>query len=100
MSDGGSVDSVFSENIKNDSMSRMPATTEGMAVAYGSLIIMALFPIFFGSIRAVKHHKEQKVTMIALILNILLFHFASLYNIDQVVSFIQFILFFFIYILC
>lgn len=40
---------------------RIPSTPEGMAVAYGSLVIMALLPIFFGSIRSVKHHKEQKV---------------------------------------
>lgn len=53
------------ENItKNDTQSteRIPATPEGMAVAYGSLIIMALLPIFFGSLRSVKHHKEQKVS--------------------------------------
>nr|BAN21195.1 signal peptide peptidase [Riptortus pedestris] len=63
MSNGESIGSIFPENvtdIKNNSMGRLPVTTEGMAVAYGSLIIMALFPIFFGSIRSVKHHKEQK----------------------------------------
>lgn len=48
----------FASNIT----ARIPATTEGMAVAYGSLIIMALLPIFFGAFRSVKHHKEQKVT--------------------------------------
>jgi minor histocompatibility antigen H13 len=42
--------------------SRISATPEGMAVAYGSLVIMALLPIFFGAFRSVKHHKEQKVT--------------------------------------
>jgi minor histocompatibility antigen H13 len=42
--------------------SKVPATPEGMAVAYGSLVIMALLPIFFGAFRSVKHHKEQKVT--------------------------------------
>lgn len=53
------------ENItKNDTESteRIPATAEGMAVAYGSLVIMAVIPIFFGSLRSVKHHKEQKVS--------------------------------------
>lgn len=32
----------------------------GMAVAYGSLVIMALLPIFFGSYRSVKHQSKQK----------------------------------------
>lgn len=40
---------------------RVPATPEGMVVAYSSLVIMALLPIFIGSFRSVKHHKEQKV---------------------------------------
>lgn len=39
---------------------RVPATPEGMVVAYSSLVIMALLPIFVGSFRSVKHHKEQK----------------------------------------
>jgi minor histocompatibility antigen H13 len=33
-----------------------------MAVAYGSLVIMALLPIFFGAFRSVKHHKQQRQT--------------------------------------
>lgn len=41
---------------------KIPATPEGMAVAYGSLVIMAMLPIFFGAIRSVKHQKQQKVT--------------------------------------
>lgn len=36
-----------------------PSTPEGMAVAYGSLVIMALLPIFFGSYRSVHYHKEK-----------------------------------------
>ena len=39
---------------------KIPATPEGMAVAYTALVIMALFPIFFGSFRSVKSHKDQK----------------------------------------
>ncbi|XP_041356738.1 minor histocompatibility antigen H13-like [Gigantopelta aegis] len=39
---------------------KIPATPEGMAVAYTSLFIMAVFPIFIGSLRSVKYHKEQK----------------------------------------
>lgn len=41
---------------------RIPATPEGMAIAYISIVIMALLPIFFGSFRSVKHHKEQAVS--------------------------------------
>lgn len=39
---------------------KIPATPEGMALAYGSLLIMALLPIFFGAFRSVKSHKEMK----------------------------------------
>jgi len=39
---------------------KVPATQEGMAVAYGSLVIMALIPIFFGSFRSVSSQQEQK----------------------------------------
>ncbi len=42
---------------------KTPATPEGMAVAYGSLVFMALLPIFFGSFRSVRYHREQKVRM-------------------------------------
>ncbi|CAL7941077.1 unnamed protein product [Xylocopa violacea] len=52
-----------SENIRdnNDGITgKIPSTPEGMALAYGSLIIMAILPIFFGSYRAVRHHKEQQ----------------------------------------
>jgi minor histocompatibility antigen H13 len=31
-----------------------------MAVAYSSLVIMALVPIFFGAFRSVRYHREQK----------------------------------------
>lgn len=40
---------------------RTPATIEGSAVAYGSLVIMAMLPIFFGALRSVKHQKDEKV---------------------------------------
>jgi len=39
---------------------KVPASPEGMAVAYGSLVIMALIPIFFGSFRSVSSQQEQK----------------------------------------
>lgn len=47
-------------NATNGTTGKIPATPEGMAIAYGSLVIMALLPIFFGAFRSVKHHKEQK----------------------------------------
>lgn len=48
----------ISTNAKN--ATEKPASTpEGMAVAYGSLVIMALLPIFFGSYRSVVYHKEK-----------------------------------------
>ena len=51
---------ALNESAKN-ATERTPATPEGMAVAYGSLLIMALLPIFFGSYRSVKYQAEQKV---------------------------------------
>ncbi|XP_065200957.1 minor histocompatibility antigen H13 [Planococcus citri] len=38
---------------------KTPATMEGMAVAYGSLVVMAVFPVFFGAVRSVKFHKVK-----------------------------------------
>lgn len=48
------------ENITENANVKVPASPEGMAIAYGSLVIMALLPIFFGSKRSVSHQKEQK----------------------------------------
>ncbi|XP_012278893.1 minor histocompatibility antigen H13 [Orussus abietinus] len=44
----------------NGTTTRLPSTFEGMAIAYGSLIIMAILPIFIGSYRSVRHHIEQQ----------------------------------------
>merc|ERR1719374_483885 len=41
---------------------KIPATQEGMMIAYGSLVIMALIPIFLGSFRSVDSQKEHKDT--------------------------------------
>lgn len=35
------------------------ATTEGTALAYGSLVVMALLPIFFGALRSVTCSKSK-----------------------------------------
>ncbi|XP_056898077.1 minor histocompatibility antigen H13 isoform X1 [Takifugu flavidus] len=37
------------------------ATTEGTALAYGSLVVMALLPIFFGALRSVTCSKSKEV---------------------------------------
>jgi minor histocompatibility antigen H13 len=47
-------------NATNATNAKIPSTPEGMAIAYGSLVIMALLPIFFGAFRSVKSHKEMK----------------------------------------
>lgn len=45
---------------ENATTTKPPSTPEGLAVAYGSLVIMAMLPIFIGSYRSVKHHKLKK----------------------------------------
>lgn len=42
-------------------LKKTPATTEGMLIAYTSLVIMALIPIFLGSFRSVQLHVQNKV---------------------------------------
>lgn len=54
------VNETFNATDEN-ATAKIPATPEGMLVAYSSLIIMALIPIFLGAFRSVRYHKEQKV---------------------------------------
>ncbi|XP_065167194.1 minor histocompatibility antigen H13 isoform X2 [Atheta coriaria] len=49
----------LTENVVN-ATTKPPSTPEGMFVAYGSLVIMAILPIYFGSYRSVHYHKENK----------------------------------------
>lgn len=49
------------ENITQNANVKIPATPEGMFIAYSSLVIMALLPIFFGSKRSLSHQKDNKV---------------------------------------
>lgn len=49
------------EAVKNVT-EKTPATIEGLAIAYLSLVVMAILPIFFGSFRSVKYLREQKVS--------------------------------------
>ena len=68
--DNNMADSVTVESAVNATLNetatngtaKIPATIEGMSIAYLSLFFMAIFPIFVGSFRSVKHHQEQKVT--------------------------------------
>lgn len=54
---------VFNETLqeiaKNET-SKPKATTEGMMVAYSSLVIMACLPVFFGAFRSIKCLQKQK----------------------------------------
>ena len=57
---------ALNESAKN-ATEKPPSTPEGMAVAYGSLVFMALVPIFLGSFRSVRYQREQKVCFDGLI---------------------------------
>lgn len=46
----------------NATVAKFVATPEGTALAYGSLVFMALLPIFFGALRSVNCGKS-KVTL-------------------------------------
>ena len=54
------LSAAVNETAKNGT-GKVSATPEGMLVAYSSLVLMALLPIFFGSFRSVKCLSEQKV---------------------------------------
>ncbi|XP_066152284.1 minor histocompatibility antigen H13 [Euwallacea fornicatus] len=49
----------LTENATNKT-EKTPGTPEGMAVAYGCIVFMAMLPIIFGSYRSVSYHKEKK----------------------------------------
>lgn len=48
----------LTENAGNKT-EKPPSTPEGMAVAYGCIVFMAMVPIIFGSYRSVVYHKEK-----------------------------------------
>ena len=54
------TDYQLNDTVQN-ATTKTPATPEGMALAYGSLLFMALVPIVVGSFRSVRLHREQKV---------------------------------------
>ena len=55
-----SVVENVTEAVVNATTGKIPSTPEGMAIAYGSLVIMACLPIFFGAFRSIKSYEEQK----------------------------------------
>lgn len=66
MSSGEIIDQINATlaeavNQATNSTGKPKSTPEGMALAYGSLVVMALIPIFYGSFRSVGFQKEQKV---------------------------------------
>jgi len=55
------VAQVVAENASaNGTATSTPATTEGMLLAYSSLFIMALIPIYIGAFKSVKYQQAQK----------------------------------------
>merc|ERR1711944_261107 len=55
-----SVVENVTEAVVNATTGKIPSTPEGMAIAYGRLVIMACLPIFFGAFRSIKSYEEQK----------------------------------------
>jgi minor histocompatibility antigen H13 len=55
---------TLNSNATQNETEKFKATTEGLALAYSSLVIMALIPIVLGSFKSVRHQKNQKVTNI------------------------------------
>lgn len=53
------VNATMNETAAN-ATTKIPATPEGMAIAYGSLCLMAVLPIFYGAVRSVKYHTDQR----------------------------------------
>ena len=52
------VEEIVQDVVKNATLTSTP---EGKVIAYGSLVIMALLPIFYGSFRSYKLIEVQKV---------------------------------------
>lgn len=60
------IEEAVKETVKN-ATDKPPTSIEGIAIAYLSLVIMAVLPIFFGAFRSVKYLKEQKVSLITVV---------------------------------
>ncbi|KPI94533.1 Minor histocompatibility antigen H13 [Papilio xuthus] len=53
------IEETVQDAVKN-ATDKAPTSIEGIAIAYLSLVVMAVLPIFFGSFRSVKYLKEQR----------------------------------------
>lgn len=53
------VNETLQEAVKNETAKYQP-TPAGQAVAYASIMLMAFFPIIFGSFKSVTHQRKQK----------------------------------------
>ncbi|KAK8770877.1 hypothetical protein V5799_025878, partial [Amblyomma americanum] len=53
------VNESLQEALKNETAKFQP-TPAGQAVAYTSIMLMAFFPIVFGSFKSVTHQRKQK----------------------------------------
>lgn len=56
------IEETVKETVKNVT-DKVPPSIEGVAIAYFSLVVMAILPIFLGSFRSVKYLNEQKVSV-------------------------------------
>lgn len=63
------ADQLLNENLTDSAAGdastagKIPATPEGIIVAYGSIVFMALLPIYFGAKRSVEAQRKQKVSL-------------------------------------
>ena len=58
------INSTMNDTASNKTLSgRAAATPEGLLLAYASLILMALLPIWFGAFKSVIFNKKQKVNI-------------------------------------
>lgn len=81
----GQVNENLTENAANKT-GKTPSTPEGMAVAYGSLVVMAMLPIFFGSYRSVIYHKEKVKTLLYFYFTVFGFIYISSLYLQMIIS--------------
>lgn len=62
MADEPIVTDNVTDNITGNVTGREAASSEGLVTAYTFLFVMALVPIFIGSIRSVVHHDKLRVS--------------------------------------
>lgn len=53
------INDIVNDTLKNET-AKEPASMEGQAIAYFSLVLMAVFPIFIGAFRSVEHQQKQR----------------------------------------